>query len=169
VGELIAQALQATRSLTFELSPPVLYELGFEPAVEWLTERMQEEHDLNLTFRDDGKPKPLDHELSVVLFKAVRELLHNVVKHSRARQAEVHISRRGDSIRVRIKDDGVGFEPEQGHRRRPDAGFGLFNIRERIQHFGGHVVVRSKPGRGTRVTLVAPLREAPEHTEEGDQ
>ena len=167
VAELIDRALHATRSLTFELSPPILYDLGLEPAVEWLVEQVQEEHGLQVSFADDGQSKMLDNDIRVTLFKAVRELLFNVVKHARARKAEVALSRSGDAIEVRIWDDGIGFDPSDGPAGRPGEGFGLFNIRERLRHLGGRLEIDSRPGHGTCVTLRAPLQAAPRAEKEG--
>jgi PAS domain S-box-containing protein len=159
VRELIEQAIIDTRSLTFELSPPVLYELGLVPALEWLARKIHQEHGVQTRFHDDGQPKPLDEKFRVVLFQAVRELLVNVVKHARATHARVLLRREADALRIIIEDDGVGFEVSH-LAPKADAirTFGLFNIRERVEYLGGHVKIRSEPGRGTRVTLMAPLK-----------
>ena len=158
IGELIGQTIESTRSLTFELSPPVLYELGFEPAVEWLVRHTRRRHGLSTDFKSDGRPKPLDHDVRVLLFQAVRELLVNVVKHAQATSVTVSTRRVGDKIQVSVADDGVGFDiselSSQGYKT---GGFGLFNIRERLGQIGGRLNVESKPGRGTKVTLVAQI------------
>jgi signal transduction histidine kinase len=159
IGELIDQAIQYTRSLTFELSPPILYELGFEAAVEWLTEKIQEQHHIEIGFEDDRRSKPMSEETRIVLFKATKEFLINIVKHAQASKAKVSIWREDPSIRIRVEDDGVGFSTSEGRQLRKATGFGLFNIRERIKYLGGDMVIESEPGRGTRVTLSAPLEE----------
>ena len=157
VRMLVDQTIQDTRSLTFDLSPPILYELGLEAAVEWLAEQMQEQHGLQIDVEDDGQLKPLDDDARVLLFRAVRELLVNVVKHARARHTEVAIQRDGDDIRIRVEDDGIGFEPLKidTHMR---AGFGLFSIEERLHLLGGSFQLESAIGHGTRVVLAAPLK-----------
>ena len=159
VRELIEQAIVDTRSLTFELSPPVLYELGLVPALEWLAHKIQQEHGIQTKFHDDGQPKPMDEKFGVVLFQAVRELLVNVVKHAQATHARVLLRREADALRIIVEDDGVGFEVSNV-TVKPDAirTFGLFNIRERVEYLGGRVKIRSEPGSGTRVTLMAPLK-----------
>jgi len=158
IGELIGQTIESSRSLTFELSPPVLYELGFEPAVEWLVRHTRRRHGLSTDFKSDGRPKPLDHDVRVLLFQAVRELLVNVVKHAKATSVTVSTRRVGDKIQVSVADDGVGFDiselSSQGYKT---GGFGLFNIRERLGQIGGRLNVESKPGLGTKVTLVAQI------------
>ena len=157
IREMIEQAIQYTRTLTFELSPPILYELGFEAAVEWLTEQIQEQHGILVGFEDDLQPKPMSHELRILLFKAVRELVINIVKHAQARSAKVSIRRDDKHIHVLIRDDGYGFNPFKDNPSGKMRGFGLFSIRERLKHFGGNFEIESNPGHGTRVTLVAPL------------
>jgi PAS domain S-box-containing protein len=158
IVELIARIIESTRSLTFELSPPVLYELGFEAAMEWLVRQMREQHGLSTEFRGDGQTKPLEDNVRVLLFQAVRELLVNVAKHAQARNVTVSTQMAGNEIRVDVEDDGVGFDVSQaGSHDYKTGGFGLFSIRERLGHIGGHLNVESKRGVGTRVTLVAPI------------
>lgn len=155
---LIAEIIKSTRSLTFELSPPVLYELGLEAAVEWLVRQAREQHGLTAEFRDDRRPKPVDNDVRVLLFQAVRELLVNVAKHAHANKVKVSTRRVGDEIRVSVADDGVGFDTSRASSQGyTSGGFGLFSIHERLGHIGGYLKVESTPGRGTRISLVAPI------------
>ena len=89
IRKLIEESIRYTRSLVFELSPPILYDLGFEPAMEWLAEHMEKQYGLVVEVEDDDQPKPLDNEARVLLFRAVRELLFNVLKHAQASCARV--------------------------------------------------------------------------------
>jgi len=158
IRDLIAQAVESTRSLTFELSPPILYELGFGPAVEWLLRQTRQQHGLSTEFTDDEHPKPLDDDIRVLLFQAVRELLVNVVKHAKASSVKVSTQKVNDQIRVNVEDDGVGFDVAQLYSQdRMTGGFGLFNMRERLNHIGGHFDIVSRAGKGTRITLVVPI------------
>jgi len=157
IRRLIEQTIQYTRSLTFELSPPILYDLGFEAAVEWLAEMMQEQHGLRIEVQTDKGPKPLDDEIRVLLFQAVRELLVNVIKHAQATRVRVGIGREGTSLRIKVEDNGVGL-PVSLDAPLAGRGFGLFSIRERLKYLGGHLEAESEPGQGTRVSLVVPLK-----------
>jgi signal transduction histidine kinase len=159
VIEVVDEAIKATRSLVSQVSSPVLYQLGFVAAIEWLTQEMQKQHGITVDFEDDGEPKPLSNDVSVLLFQAVRELLANVVRHAQARTTKVFIARSGDEIRVDVTDDGVGFDPAE-MERGTDKGdrFGLFSIRERLEPLGGQMKVASKLGQGTQVALVGPLK-----------
>ena len=155
---LMEQMIKYTRSLTFELSPPILYDLGFEPAVEWLAELFQNQHGLKIEVRTDRHTKPMDDQLRVLLFQAVRELLLNVVKHAQANQAKVVISREGNDIHIQVEDNGVGMNIPPGGALGSAGGFGLFSIRERLKYLGGQLKMASDSGQGTKVTLVVPLK-----------
>ena len=158
VRKMIEQAIQDTRSLIFKISSPILYELGFEAALEWLAEELQKEHGIQAVFSDDGSHKPLDEDIRVLLFQAASELLVNVVKHAGAHC--VHVSTRGDGevIHVCIEDDGAGFDVSGlGSQSAKSYGFGLFSIRERLRHVNGRLEIQSWPGEGTRVSIIAPL------------
>ncbi len=158
IHKYIEDIIRDTRSLTFEISSPILYQLGIEAALEWLTEQTQKRHGIRAKFKDDGQPKPLDEDIQIVLFQAVRELLVNVVKHAQAQHVEVAIGRDDGSARIVIEDNGVGFDDFPiGSHWSEIKGFGLFSIRERLGHLGGQLQIKSEPGRGTRVTLLAPL------------
>jgi signal transduction histidine kinase len=157
--QLLGETIQDTRSLVSELGSPVLYELGFVPAVQWLTQQSQKRHGILVSFEDDGRPKPLSDDVRVLLFQGVRELLANVVKHAKARSVKVSITRNDDQVRIDVEDDGVGFNTtELGSSIEDDNRFGLFSIRERLDSLGGYLQLESKPGHGTRVSLIGPLK-----------
>lgn len=170
LSELIDQVLQDTRQLTFELSPPVLYELGLEAALEWLVEQFQNQNGLTIRFYSDPAPKPLDNALRVLIFQASRELLFNVVKHAQASRVDVAIGRNSDTVRVRIEDDGIGFDAlSVNSLAYKSKGFGLFSIRERLRHIGGRLEIDSKIDQGTRVTLISPLQAGAKKEKERSQ
>jgi signal transduction histidine kinase len=161
IRELLDQAITSSRTLTFELSPPILYELGFESAVQALCERFQQKHGLRIEFVTDRTPKPLPDDMRIILFRAVRELLVNIVKHAQAGSVQVSCQRSNDQIIIVVADDGIGFEPAATVAPSSGkSGFGLFSNRERLHHLGGEMTIESSPGRGTRVILAAQLQEA---------
>jgi PAS domain S-box-containing protein len=160
VVDFIDSAIRDIRSLVSELSPAVLYELGFVPAIRQVIHEILKRHGIACSIEDDGRPKPLGENMMVLLFQAVRELLINVVKHASASAASVSVTRTDDQIRVQVKDNGVGFDLTKSDLyRMNDRGYGLFSIRERLEPLGGRLGVRSEPDRGTEVTLWAPLNE----------
>lgn len=153
--DMLEQTIQDARTLTFEISPPVLYELGLEPALEWLAEQMEKQHGLHIELQDDNQEKPLSEDARGVLFRAARELLFNVLKHARTAWAAVDIRRMGDSVRITVTDHGAGFDIHSLPADQKQS-FGLFSIRERIEYLGGRFECSSRPGEGTRIVLEIP-------------
>jgi len=156
-------ALLQMRTLTFELSPPVLYELGLGPAIEWLGDELQKKH-AGIVFVLDRPDDPVDMDevVSILVFQSVRELLANAGKHASAKKVTVTMAIENDAVAITIMDDGKGFNVERasGHSdARPT--FGLFSIRERMRQLGGSFELVSRRGKGTTAMLRAPLRIAP--------
>jgi len=161
VYDTLTKMMQDVRTLTFELSSPVLTEFGLEPAVShWLTEQIEQKHGIATTFIDDGQAKPLEEDVRALLFRSVRELLANVVKHSKANRVEVNISRVEDQVAIGLQDDGIGFSPNKVIVGTVTGGFGLFSIRERLSQMGGSLEIDSEPGQGCKSVLRAPLRQS---------
>jgi PAS domain S-box-containing protein len=157
--ELVDKAMQDARSLAFDLSNPVLYEVGFVAAVEsLLTEQMIRKSGIKSEFKSKTRKLKLGQDMSIVLFQAVRELLTNVVKHAKAHEVKVCIDKSDNRVHVIVEDDGAGFELSklQSPDRKKE-GFGLFNVKERLEYLGGSFDIKSKPRQGTRVTMTVPL------------
>ena len=144
------------RSLTFELSPPMLYALGIGAAIEWFAEQLRRHHGLRVQVEDDGRTKPLHEDTRALLFRCVRELLLNVVKHARAQTATVRMYLEGDRIGIEVEDDGCGFAVSEPDSPGSHGGFGLFSIRERLHFAGGELRVQSQIGQGTRCAVSVP-------------
>jgi PAS domain S-box-containing protein len=159
LNEFIKESIEVARSLTFELSPPILYDVGLAAALQWLGRWMLAKHALSVDVNADRQVEPANEDVRVLLFQATRELLFNVVKHAQVKAASVQMGRiEGDRVQIVVSDEGIGFDPEM---RRGDpnleGGFGLFSIRGRLGLLGGRMEITSSPGRGSRFTLVAPL------------
>jgi PAS domain S-box-containing protein len=155
----IGRSIEDIRSLTFQLSPPLLYEVGLEAALEWLGEELEEKYGFQVEFHDDGRKKPLDEEASVALYQMVRELLLNVAKHAKAKMVRISVEQVSDKIKISVADDGSGFDALNGlPRKNKNSGFGLFNIRQRIEYLGGGFEIESEIKQGTCVTLVLPVK-----------
>jgi len=153
---MIETSIQDTHSLIFEISPPVLYQVGFEAAVEWLAEHLQEQYGIRIGLKMDPKRMTLGEDLQIVLFQAIRELLINVIKHARANRAKISINYVQNDLQIVAQDNGVGFVPSPEDRHGTMRGYGLFNIRERLHHLGAEMRIDSSPGKGTKVTLIIP-------------
>jgi len=161
VEKLIDQSQRAVRSLAEQLSPPVLYDLGLAPAVEWLVEQMERDYDLCCDIAADNVPDTIDQSVRAILFRALRELLLNIVKHAGAMTKPVQIDMTvlqavTPLLQIVVSDTGKGFDPRQVKRTRT-GGFGLMNVRERVAYIGGTMHVESECGKGTTVTITAPI------------
>ncbi|MCK4628559.1 MAG: sensor histidine kinase, partial [Sedimentisphaerales bacterium] len=158
----IKKSIQEIRTLIFDLGSPILYQDGFEPALkDWLTEHIEKVHGIACEYRDDGQPKPLDDDIMVLLFDSVREVLVNVVKHAGAKKIKVNIYRDDDNMEIIVEDDGIGFDTAAaGITPGRSGGFGLFSIRERLDYIHGRFEIKSGHGRGTKITLRVPLKNA---------
>ncbi len=155
IRRLLECSIQDARSLIFDLSPPVLYELGFRAALEWLAEMIEEQYHVPVEFEDRSGGEALESNRQVILFQIVRELLVNVGKHSQAKRAKVILSLERPFLKIQINDDGVGFDTTRIYNTK-SGGFGFFSMRERLQYLGGGLEVRSKPGQGTQIILTVP-------------
>lgn len=158
LAEMLDQTHQTVRSLTFQLSPPILQDLGLVAGLRWLTREMQKQFALEVSV-DAEEPLPkLAGEPNYLLFRCVRELLFNVVKHAKAQVARIELRADQGALAIAVEDPGVGFDPAQiAAERHERHSFGLLSVRERVEGLGGHVLVDAEPGRGTRVELRVPL------------
>lgn len=156
---VLEQVLRDVRSLTFEVSPPVLYELGFEAALEWLADQMGPQHGLDIRLECPARPTSLEQDIRAALFRSVRELVANTIKHASASHLVVRVKRRASRLVVEVEDDGCGFDPGGAGQSAPaHGGFGLFSIREQLRGFGGSVQFDTAPGKGCRVRISVPLQ-----------
>jgi len=155
--ELLEQASVDARTLVFELSPPILYDLGLKEALAWLAEDLEKRHGIKVEVTDDGADTPLDDAAKSIIFRAVRELVMNVLKHAKAPVASVSLKRIDDHLQIDVQDPGVGFEVSNALEPLSRTGFGLLSIREQITGLGGALNIESAPGRGTVASVRVPL------------
>lgn len=159
IGQLIEQTIQEARSLTFELSPPLLFELGLGPTLEWLGERLCQKEGIRFEFSDDGRCRKLQDDMASALYRIVRELLLNAVKHAQAKCISVSVSADCDGIRLVVKDDGIGMVPSHYEQAVKGLGgtYGLFSVCERLRLLAGSLSIDSSPGKGSRITVTTPV------------
>lgn len=166
VQGLVGQGIEVSRSLSVELSPPVLTHAGLPEGLCWLAGGMAEQHRFRVTVRSIRPVEPIPEEIRFFLFESVRELLFNAVKHAQVDEAEVTLNREpADQVRITVEDRGRGFDAAalEDHLSQ-EATFGLFSIRERMAHLGGAMKIDTQPGRGCRITLTTPVEKPPAGT-----
>jgi signal transduction histidine kinase len=170
VEDLLSRSIEASRSLTADLSPPVLYERGLAAGLHWLAQQMQQRHGLQVELSVDPEANPQAEDAAILLFQAVRELLFNVVKHAKTDRARVDmICLDPNYVEIVVSDAGVGFDPAGLETARIAAGsFGLFSLQQRLTMIGGRMDIDAAPGQGVRTTLVAPRTKADVVTPQAD-
>jgi PAS domain S-box-containing protein len=158
INSLLAESINYTRTLTWKVSPQILYTLPFLAAVEWLAEQLLSSNNISFEVVDDNRPKPLTDDSRVLLFKTVRELLMNIVKHAQATKVTILLRREADHLLIEVNDNGKGFNPEQ-QDLKPLAqhSYGLFSIQERLTYLEGELVILCPPSQGTQISIMAPL------------
>jgi signal transduction histidine kinase len=142
-----------------DLSPPGLYELGLEPALKWLSVYMRSKDNLQVDLRVTAEDAAIGIDLRVLVFKVIRELLRNVVKHSGVQFASVTVTRGPDELRAVVEDRGSGFEWQLSLFEPRAHGFGLWSVADRVRDAAGEMTVDTGPGRGCRVTVIFPLKQ----------
>ena len=156
VDELLAEALATSRKVSHHLSPAVLHHAGLRAALQWLARDMAEQFGLEVALELEGIRDFESTPLKTFLFRAVQELLFNVVKHAGVTRARVVVSWADGHVSVAVSDKGRGFDFEAMESSGVPAGFGLLKLRERALIIGGRLDVESTPGRGSRVTVTVP-------------
>ena len=136
--------------------PPGLYELGLEPALKWLSIYMRGKDNLQVELEVAADAAAYNLELRVLVFKLIRELLRNVVKHSGVQSAVVKVTQTPDELCVVVEDRGVGFEWQLSLFEPRSEGFGLWSVADRVRAAAGEMTVDTAPGRGCRVSVRFP-------------
>ena len=160
IDDLLDRSIRLSRNLTLKFSPPALYDAGLAPALEWLGGQVSEEHGLEIEVDCDDTAQPEAQDTRVLLYQSVRELLFNVVKHTKTPWAKLSMHHGGEgTVQVSVCDEGQGFDPEVlANTDLLHARFGLFSIRERLELIGGRMEIESIAGQGACVRLFAPQR-----------
>jgi PAS domain S-box-containing protein len=157
IAALMGQAEEATRSLTRQLSPPMLYDLGLQPTIEWLAEELGRQYGLRVRLLAERQSAVrLAEPTRVIVFRCLRELLLNVARHAGVAEATVRLEWPPGAVRLTVEDKGVGFDPEILAADPWAEGFGLLSVGERLGQLGGELRLRSAPGAGTVAIITAP-------------
>jgi signal transduction histidine kinase len=152
------------RRLLSDLSPAVLEELGLAPALRQLAHRLQQVQKIEVKLRL-GRLSLLPKHTAAAVYRLVQECLNNVVRHSGASRVMISATSADKQLRLRVEDDGNGFDLEEALAKRRS--FGLAGMRERVTLLGGRFSASSQPGRGTRILIELPLTARREEQDPG--
>lgn len=158
---LVDDLMEQVRTLSLELRPLVLDELGLARALEWYCRRQVPKLGLQAHYTYDPALPRSSLTVETACFRVVQEAITNVAKHAHVSEVWIDLHREGDTLHLTIRDQGVGFDVETYHQHKTQgAGVGLPGMEERLQLIGGRFDLRSAPGHGTEihawVTLAAP-------------
>jgi two-component system CheB/CheR fusion protein len=161
VNRILQDALRATRELAVDLTPPALEAEELEEALRWLADHMGRLYRFGVQIEAEAPGRIASRDVRVLLLQLVRELVFNAVKHAGVDRASIRLTEADGEVVIVVEDLGRGFDVSAtvGPGRRQRRGFGLYSVRERLELLGGRLEIASEPGRGTRVTIVAPAAE----------
>lgn len=158
IKSFLNEAIRTTRSLTAEMSPPALYNLTFIGSLKWLAETILRGAQIDFEVIGNGQDIQLSEDAKVLLFKTIRELLVNIVKHAAASYVRIELKEQDGVLQLLIRDNGVGIKDvEAASRNQERIGFGLQHIRERLTYLGGQFEISSEKGQGAQVDLRIPM------------
>jgi len=158
-SEMINSAILESRSLTYDLSPPVLYEFGLIPAIKWKLEQVSTKMGIKTQFSGDQILLTLDSTVKIVVYRIICELLANIIKHADASLIKIEIEKNPENYCISVIDNGVGFKENNVSGPTNKRGFGLFSIYERLEAIKGSLIIESDKQWGTRANVILPLNE----------
>jgi signal transduction histidine kinase len=155
---LSVMVLDELHKLIYELRPSLLDELGLVAAIGSLADSHLKAAGVKVRFKATGIVRRLPLSTEIALFRVVQEAFNNIVKHAHAHNTDVIVHFKKDSVTIRLKDDGIGFDVQEAisSKDRP-RGLGLLGMRERVELMNGSLVIKSSPGQGTKIAVKIPL------------
>lgn len=155
ISTIASRALDETREISRRLRPVELDRLGLNHALESLLDSACSTAGLRVFKELDDLGSLLPVEFQLHIYRMAQEGLNNLMKHARATTVMFEIKRSGDWVRIRLEDDGVGFDPDFAHQN--GGGMGLTGMEERARLLGGEFEVTSAPGKGTQIQVTIPI------------
>jgi len=156
-SDLLDKAISESRRLTYDLSPPILYELGLIPAIRWKLEQLREKNGINYLIVGKVERINIQKEIHIFIYRIVCELLTNIIKHANASLIELEIREEKGMNYIVVRDNGLGFKKIQNKKITPNGGFGLLSIVERLDNIKGYFEIESELGKGTEAKIVIPV------------
>lgn len=155
----ISNALENSRKITYDLSPPILYELGLIETMYWLVEKIEEENKLKVNFVTELTDVDLTEQKLILIYRIIQELVNNIVKHAKASKIDITFGSKREGIEITVIDNGEGFDVNKLTKVSIEqGGFGLFAVKERVRNLGGTFAIDTKKGEGTNVKFYIPLK-----------
>ena len=157
ISTLLVKAIKESRDLTYDLSPPILYELGLIPAIEWKIEQVERNNNMEVGLSTENTKIKLKKEINIFLYRIVCELFNNIIKHAKATKVNIEIFVKDNVYHITVTDNGVGFNKNEKTTPSETGGFGLMSIIERLDSIHGTFQIDSELNKGTVVKIKVPL------------
>jgi len=154
------QMSQGMQRMGYDLRPAHLDDLGLIAALKFMSEQTYRQSSLRVKFELSGAPRRLEPYLETVLYRIAQEALTNIVRHAHTTQAWVELAFVDAQVRLSIRDQGTGFDPQQSFTS--PRGWGLAGMKERVESVSGQMRIESGPDAGTTVSVVVPTVAAQE-------
>ena len=158
-SELLNKAISESRNLTYDLSPPILYELGLMATFKWKLEQVQKKHGISTILSGENEKIEIQKEFKIFVYRIVSELITNIIKHANASLIEINIKKGKKYYYITVKDDGVGLKQKFDKKNLSKGGFGLLSIAERLDTIKGQFNLESNTGEGTKAIVAIPFRD----------
>jgi len=154
IRDQIHDLTENVREISYSLHPAMLEDLGLLPTIQWYLDKFVRSSGIGITFETAGWDERIDQHLSLALYRIVQEALTNVVRHSRAKNVSLKLTKGYPDVIMNVVDDGKGFDVDTESSRM---GLGIVGMRERVNSLNGHFILHSGPGAGTRIRVTLPL------------
>ena len=154
----ISEALDNSRKISNELSPPILYQLGIIDTMYWLVHKIKKQYNIQVDFSTNVESIELSNTELVFIYRSIQELITNIVKHAKATHIRIDFTLSSSILEMEISDNGKGFDTSNlKHKYFKSSGFGLFAVKERIQNLKGTFSIESSIKKGTKIFISIPL------------
>lgn len=158
INSHISEALENSRKITYELSPPILYQLGLIDAIDWFLDETKEKYGINCLFNSNVDSIDLSEFKSILLFRCIQEAVTNTIKYAEASLITLNLKKDEETVTIVIVDDGKGFDTSKlNNSVNSGSGFGLFAVKERVRNMNGELHIDSEINIGTKIKIYVPL------------
>ena len=159
ISKALLKSTQSTREAIFNLSPPQLSEIGLYSAVhDWMDRQIDSKYDIGTSISGESELFYLEDSTKYLLYRSIKELMMNVLKHAQASQMKVDFKRKGAVLKVTVEDNGIGFNYRPELLNQKNMSYGLFSIQERLTDLGGSFAIDSVINKGTKATISIPIK-----------
>jgi signal transduction histidine kinase len=152
INEMLDQAVASTREISNNLMPRVIHEYGLVKAIDSFSQKVNQTKKLDIRFNHTGVDQTMDADLQLILFRVISELINNTIKHAKASNIKIQLTRKHDHVSLSFEDDGVGFNMDKV-MSNPNMGIGLKSIISRVKSVNGRCIFKSFEGHGFKIYI----------------